>query len=168
MSGKNVKNKLKIIYKGPWSYWVGAVILAVLNILVLLFRQAPWGITTNMEEWSVWLAMILGLVHNNDMTFKQLMLSSGTYLNLGVILGAFWATLAASQARFHPVKNNKYILSALAGGLLMGYGARIAKGCNIGLVLNGIASSSLSGWIFMFAVFIGAWLGSKILLRFFI
>lgn len=161
-----MKDGLKIIYKGPWSYWVGAVILAILNILVLIIRQVPWGITNNIEAWSMWLAKVLGLIQNVDITFQQLMLSSGTYLNLGVVLGAFWATLAASQARFRPVKNKKLVLSALAGGLLMGYGARIAKGCNIGLVLNGIASSSLSGWIFMVAVFIGVWLGSKILLRF--
>jgi len=163
-----MKNGLKTIYKGPWPYWVGAVILAILNILILIIRQSPWGITANIEAWSTWMAKVIGLIHNEDITFKQLLSSSGTYLNLGVILGAFWATLAASQARFHMVKNKKYVVSALVGGLLMGYGARIAKGCNIGLVLNGIASSSLSGWIFTAAVFIGVWLGSKILLRYFI
>ncbi|MCO5387692.1 MAG: YeeE/YedE family protein [Desulfosporosinus sp.] len=48
----------------------------------------------------------------------------------------------------------------------MGYGARIAYGCNVGALLNGIASSSLTGWIFAFAVFLGTWLGSKLLLKY--
>ncbi|KUO58693.1 MAG: hypothetical protein APF84_09500 [Gracilibacter sp. BRH_c7a] len=161
-----MRNKVQIIYKGPWAYWVGAVVLAILNMIVLIVREMPWGITTNIEAWSVWLGSNMGLLHDEGITFKQLMLSDGTYLNMGVILGAFWGTLAASQARFRHMKNRKFVISALIGGLLMGYGARIASGCNIGLVLNGIASSSLSGWLFTIAVFIGVWLGSKILLRF--
>ncbi|AFL98709.1 MULTISPECIES: YeeE/YedE thiosulfate transporter family protein [Desulfitobacterium] len=158
--------KLQIIYKGPWAYWVGAAVLAILNMLVLVIRQRPWGITTNIEEWSVWIGSKIGLVNNLDISLKQLLLSDGTYLNLGVILGAFWATLVASQARFHPIKDKKFAISALIGGMLMGYGARVAYGCNIGLVLNGIASSSLSGWIFAVAVFMGTWLGAKLLVRF--
>lgn len=161
-----MKKELQIIYKGPWAYWVGAVVLAVLNIMVLIIRQKPWGITTNIEDWSVWMGTKIGLVNNLDITLKQLLLADGTYLNLGVILGAFWATLAASQARFRPVKDKKFVISALIGGILMGYGARIASGCNIGLVLNGIASGSLSGWIFAVAVFMGTWLGAKLLVRF--
>lgn len=161
-----MRAKLQIIYKGPWEYWVGAVILAILNIMVLLIREKPWGITTNIEEWSLWLAGKIGIINNLELTLKQLLLSDGTYLNLGVILGAFWATLVASQARFHPLKNKKFAISALIGGILMGFGARIAYGCNIGLVLNGIASSSLSGWIFTVAVFIGSWLGAKLLVRY--
>ncbi|WP_018306896.1 YeeE/YedE thiosulfate transporter family protein [Desulfitobacterium hafniense] len=161
-----MRKELEIIYKGPWAYWVGAVVLAILNIMVLVIRQKPWGITTNIEDWSVWLGAKIGLVNNLDITLKQLLLSDGTYLNLGVILGAFWATLVASQARFRPVKDKKFVISALIGGILMGYGARIAYGCNIGLVLNGIASGSLSGWIFAIAVFMGTWLGAKLLVRF--
>jgi len=163
-----MKKGLKTILKEPWAYWVGAVILAILNMLILIVRQKPWGVTLNIEAWSIWLGSVIGLVDGKDFTFNELMLLSGTYLNLGVILGAFWATLAASQARFRPVRDKKFVISALAGGILMGYGARIAYGCNIGLVLNGIASSSLAGWLFMIAVFIGSWLGSKILLRFLI
>ena len=164
--GSQMGEKLKVIYKGPWEYWVGAVVLAILNIIVLLVRQRPWGITTNIEEWSMWLAGQIGLYRDQVLSLKELFLTDGTYLNLGLILGAFWATVVASQARFRPLKNKKFAISALLGGILMGYGARIAHGCNIGLVLNGIASSSLAGWIFTLAVLVGAWVGAKLLLRF--
>lgn len=49
----------------------------------------------------------------------------------------------------------------------MGYGARLAYGCNIGAFYSGIASLSLSGWIFGIALFIGAFLGSKLLVKYF-
>lgn len=150
---------------GPWPYWVGAVVLGVLNILVLLVRKRPWGITSNLEDWSVWFAHFLGLTSENK-PVSELLLSEGTYLNLGVILGSFLATLVAYQWRFRPLRQRKYWVSALTGGFLVGYGARIAYGCNIGGLLNGIASGSLTGWVFALAVFFGAWLGAKILLKF--
>lgn len=48
-------------------------------------------------------------------------------------------------------------LTAFIGGGIMGYGARMARGCTSGLALSGGAVLSLGGWLFMFAVFAGAY-----------
>ena len=53
------------------------------------------------------------------------------------------------------------LLAAAIGGLAMGYGARLAFGCNIGAMFSGIASASLHGWIW----FAAAWVGSLIAIR---
>lgn len=161
-----MKRVWKVFCRGPWPYWVGALVLAGLNIVVLYVRQSPWGVTTNIEEWAQWIGNQLGILTESHHTFKGLLSLSGTYLNLGLVLGAFWATLAASQARFRRLTHKKFFFSALLGGILMGYGARIAYGCNIGGLLNGIASSSLTGWIFGGAVLLGTWIGTKLLVRF--
>jgi len=161
-----MKKTLQTIIHGPWAYWLGAIILGILNILVLIVRREPWGITMNLGIWGEWLGSSLGILDHQGITFKRLMAFSGTYLNIGLLLGAFWATLVASQVRFRPIRDKKFFFSALIGGLLMGYGARIAYGCNVGGLLNGIASSSLTGWIFAIAVFLGTWLGSKLLLKY--
>lgn len=39
------------------------------------------------------------------------------------------------------------VIAAALGGLAMGYGARIAYGCNIGALFSGVASTSLHGWL---------------------
>ena len=49
----------------------------------------------------------------------------------------------------------------------MGYGARIAAGCNIGALFSGIASLSVSGWVFAIAMFGGAVVGAKLLVKYF-
>lgn len=161
-----MKKTLQTIIHGPWAYWIGAIVLGMLNILVLIVRREPWGITLNLEMWGELIGSNLGVLDNRGYSFKELMAASGTYLNIGLILGAFWATLVASQVRFRPIRDKKFLFSALIGGLLMGYGARIAYGCNVGALLNGIASSSLTGWIFTIAVFFGTWAGSKLLLKY--
>ena len=87
--------------------------------------------------------------------------------NLGIIIGALFATLLASQFKFKKIKSKKQIIAAVLGGLLMGYGARIGFGCNIGAFFSGIASMSLSGWVYGIFLFVGAYVGSKLLVKFF-
>lgn len=53
--------------------------------------------------------------------------------------------------------------TALAGGLVMGYGARIAFGCNIGAFFSGVASTSLHGWLWIAAALPGSWLALRLL-----
>lgn len=46
---------------------------------------------------------------------------------------------------------------AFVGGGIMGYGARMARGCTSGQALSGGAVLSVGSWAFMFAVFAGAY-----------
>jgi hypothetical protein len=48
-------------------------------------------------------------------------------------------------------------MMAFLGGAIMGYGARMARGCTSGQALSGGATLSAGSWVFMFAVFGGAY-----------
>jgi len=71
---------------------------------------------------------------------------------------------AAIAGRFAPVWRVpwKSILAAVLGGLMLGYGARIAYGCNIGAFFSGIASSSVHGWVWFVAAFFGNGVGTRL------
>ena len=70
-----------------------------------------------------------------------------SWRNIGIIFGALLVVLLASQFKIKKIKSWKQVIAAVLGGLLMGYGARIGYGCNIGALFSGIASLSLSGWV---------------------
>jgi hypothetical protein len=53
------------------------------------------------------------------------------------------------------------LMAAIIGGLLMGYGARIAYGCNIGAFFSGVASLSLHGWLWIVCALAGSVLGVR-------
>ena len=53
------------------------------------------------------------------------------------------------------------LVAAVIGGLLLGYGARLAYGCNIGAYFSGIASSSLHGWLWFAAALVGSVVGTR-------
>lgn len=77
------------------------------------------------------------------------------------------ATLMASQFKFKKIKALRQVVAAVLGGIIMGYGARLAFGCNIGAFFSGIISLSLSGWVFGASLLVGAFIGSKLLTKFF-
>jgi uncharacterized membrane protein YedE/YeeE len=182
-SNKNIFKKIsenefyKKWLKNPWSYVTGAVLLSIFQIVTLASTGNPWGVSGVFANWGAWIYQTFGGDVSKWYYFgskgAQATLESGflndpgTMRNLGIIVGALLATLLASQFKIKKIKSKKQIVAATLGGLLMGYGARIAFGCNIGALYSGISSLSLSGWVFGLAMFLGAIVGSKLLVKFF-
>ncbi len=163
-------------FKNTWPYITGAVLLSVIQIASLASTNEFWGVSTGFTYWGAWLYELVGgsvdqwHFFNNpevqDTLEKGFLINPISIRNLGVIVGALLATLMASEFRIRKIKSIKSIIAASLGGFLMGYGARIASGCNIGALYSGIASLSLSGWVFGVFIFLGAIIGSKLLIRY--
>ena len=163
--------------KTAWPYMTGAILLSLFQIVTLATTGNPWGVSGVFANWGAWIYEGFGgsvdkwyyfASDGAQATLKNGFLNNtGTWRNIGIILGALLATLLASQFKIKKIKSKKQIFAAAIGGLLMGYGARIAYGCNIGALFSGIASLSLSGWVFAVAMFAGAVVGSKLLVKVF-
>ena len=84
-------------------------------------------------------------------------------MNFGLLAGAAALTLwqARDKTTADPYSWRQFCAAALAG-LLMGYGARLAFGCNIGALFSGTASGSIHGWLW----FTAAWIGSHVGIRY--
>lgn len=164
-------------FKNAWTYVVGAILLSVFQIITLAVTGNPWGVSGVLANWGAWLYQAVGgsvdkwYYFSSEGAQKTLEAGfwnhGGSIRNLGIIFGALLATLFASQFKIKKIKSKKQVLAAVLGGLLMGYGARIGFGCNIGALYSGIASLSLSGWVFALFLFLGAMVGSKLLVKFF-
>ena len=160
------------LLRGPWPLVAGAVALALLNFATLALAGRPWGITSAFALWGSKAAALIGFDPASwpfwSTPAQRLALESSvladvtSVMDFGIIFGALLASALAG--RFAP-KWGVPLRSALAavfGGLLLGYGARLAYGCNIGAYFSGIASGSLHGWAWMVAAFFGNVLGTRI------
>ena len=81
----------------------------------------------------------------------------------GIFLGALLSAKLAGRIKPGIMKgvnmtNRKRLISAASGGILMGIGARLAGGCTSGQALTGGALLSVGSWVFMLALFVGAYL----------
>ncbi|MFA6699914.1 MAG: YeeE/YedE family protein [Thiomicrospira sp.] len=148
-----------------WSPLLKAgVLLALLNFAILIISGQPWSLASVFTLWSLKLSdsLALGLdwqfwqiagLYQQRMA-KNLLTDAVSLTTIGVILGSLWVTLFAQRAKT-PIKRNLKQAGLYAiGGFLMGFGATLSYGCNVGAFFSGIASGSLHGWLWIvFAVF---------------
>jgi hypothetical protein len=87
--------------------------------------------------------------------------------DVGIVAGASISVLLAAQFKLKKIKSWRNVAAAVIGGLLMGIGARLALGCNIGAFFSALPAFSLHGWVFMVAIFGGAVAGSYFLKKYF-
>ena len=170
------KNKLKLwdfFFKKELSYRTGAVLLALLALALVLVTGKAWGVTGPFSIWGGKVLSWLGVnvdgwaAFNGKIAGYKFAGSQASITNLGIIIGAFLAVLLAASFKFKKLKSGKNVAAAIVGGLLMGIGARIALGCNIGNFFSGLPVISLAGWVFGVFFFVGAAVGSKMLKKWF-
>ncbi|MFK7793705.1 MAG: YeeE/YedE family protein [Devosiaceae bacterium] len=157
------------IVQGPWPLVGAGLVLALLNVATLLVAGHPWSITYGFGLWGAKIADAVGVSVASwefwtwpaqaEALQSSVLADSVSVMNFGLVLGA--AMAAALAGKFAPrvaVPLASFVAAAL-GGLLMGYGARLSFGCNIGALFSGIASGSVHGWLWFAAAFAGSTLG---------
>jgi len=157
---------------GPWPLVAGAIGLALVNIATLTIGGRPWGVTGAFALWGAKLLAALGIdvaswpywatPAQATALRSSVLMDATSVMDFGIIIGALLAAMLAGK--FAPVwrVSNRSLAAAVAGGLLLGYGARIAYGCNIGAYFSGIASGSLHGWLWLVAAFAGNIAGTRL------
>ena len=162
----------RTLLKGPWPLWFAAALLAVLNFITLIVAGHPWTVTWAFTLWGAKAAAALGWDPATSPFWtggftagaleRSIFADNVSIMDLGIMLGALSA--AGLAGRFAPSWRIplRSGLAAILGGLLMGYGARLAFGCNIGAFFSGVASFSLHGWLWIVCALLGTWLGVRL------
>ena len=149
-----------------------AALIGALAALAFLLSGAPWGITTGLTLWGAKVAGALGADLSQttywswdgprDDLAGSVLGQASSLMDIGFILGATLAASRRGRFRNQAWPSPRGLLAAAIGGLLMGVGARLSSGCNIGAMVGGIASGSLHGFVWFFAALPGVWLGIRL------
>lgn len=166
--------KTQSVLQGPWSPMFGAAMLAFVGIATFVVVGRPWGITSAFALWGAKVFHSVGIpvetwpywTWQKGALENSVLNDTTSVMNFGIIFGAMAA--AALAGKYAPIwkLTRRDILTAIAGGLLMGYGARLAYGCNIGAYLGGLVSGSLHGWLWLLFGFLGSMAGVRLRLKF--
>ena len=156
----------------PRKLGIAVGIIAILCALVFVFAGHPWGITFGFTLWGAKLAQAGG-IDMAGFAFWQwpgparalehsVLADNSSLMNIGMLIGATaWAALGGGL-RKQEWPNQRQLLAAALGGIIMGVGARLAFGCNIGAFLGGTASGSMHGWIWFVMALAGSWVGIRL------
>jgi uncharacterized membrane protein YedE/YeeE len=154
------------------NYVIGGVVIGLLTIAVFVAGGHPWSVTFGFTVWGAKIAALMGVDFSQaafwqwegpKRALQESVLSDTSSLtDFGMIFGAMAAAAAMkpfARTAWPPLGS---LLAAAVGGLLMGWGARLGFGCNIGAFVGGVASGSLHGWVWFVMALLGSTVGIRL------
>lgn len=164
MLWENFKRDYLVRFWAP----VPAVIAAgVLSAYYFGITGTFWAVTGEFTRWGGHLLQFLGYHPETWGYFKVLHLE-GTPLDridglmiIGMFAGCLSAALWANNVKLRVPQHRIRIVQAVAGGIIAGFGARLAMGCNLAAFFTGIPQFSLHAWFFALATAAGSWFGAR-------
>ncbi len=101
----------------------------------------------------------------------QPLLDWGLFLIVGVFLGAlagalYFGNFKVTFDKGASMSVRTRLFTALGGGMLIGFAARLARGCTSGVALTGGSQLALAGWVFVIAMFASGFLFAALFRRY--
>jgi uncharacterized membrane protein YedE/YeeE len=84
------------------------------------------------------------------------------WIVIGMLFGALITVLLSNSFKIRVPLQKRRLIQGLIGGIVAGFGARLAMGCNLAAFFTGVPQFSFHAWIFMVATAIGTYMGVKV------
>ncbi|WP_219350126.1 selenium metabolism membrane protein YedE/FdhT [Helicobacter sp. 11S02596-1] len=150
-----------------WNPLPAVIALGILSTYYFGLTGSLWAVTGEFTRWGGHLLQMFG-VDIGRFAYYQIQDMHGTPLSrndgimvIGMLLGCLIASLWANNFKIRFPKNKTRIAQAFIGGVISGFGARLAMGCNLADFFTGIPYFSLHTWVFTIMMIIGVYVGSK-------
>jgi len=159
-------------YRLSRNYVIGGVAIGLLCVFVFAAGGHPWSVTFGYTVWGAKAASALGFDLSQAPFWQwagpkhalesSVLSDTSSLTDFGMLFGAMAAAAAGKPFAANAWPPLKSLIAAGVGGLLMGWGARLGFGCNIGAFVGGVASGSLHGWVWFAAALPGCLIGIRL------
>ena len=143
-------NAVESIFKKAYPWWVTGIVIGIIGTVAYIVANGVLGITGGWMDLSLWL------------TTADAVAWAG-FIIVGIILGSFLGAIISGEFKIRVPKDGLTLLKQLIGGLLMGFGAVTAMGCNITNILGGVPQLSLHSIITGACIMFGSWIMAYLL-----
>ncbi|CAM3871476.1 selenium metabolism membrane protein YedE/FdhT [Cohnella lubricantis] len=152
-----------------WSPYAAMALAGILSAVYFGITKTVWAVTgeftrlgghvlewfgADLSDWSYF-----GLVGMNGTTWTR----TDGWIVWGMFVGALIMVLLNNNFKIRVPRQKRRWIQGFAGGIVAGFGARMALGCNLAAFFTGVPQFSLHAWIFMAATGIGTYLGVKLI-----
>lgn len=163
-----MKNMYTKLFGNYWSPYVAMSVAGILSAIYFGITGSVWAVTGEFTRLGGHILEFFG-VDISDWAYFDLVKMNGTtwtrtdgWIVWGMFIGAMITILLSSNFKIRIPKQKRRYVQGLVGGIIAGFGARLALGCNLAAFFTGVPQFSLHSWIFIVATAIGTFFGAKI------
>jgi hypothetical protein len=139
-------------FKKAYPWWVTGILIGLILTAGFVASNGVIGITGGWKNISDFLT-----------TATVTELGWTGFIILGIIFGSFLSAIISKEFKFRVPKEGFTILKQYFGGILMGFGAVVASGCNVTNILGGVPQLSLHSIIVGACIIGGCWIAAYFL-----
>ena len=137
-----------------------------LSVRGTVYDPGYWYVTTQEAQWFGWLFNVFGWDNMHNIFFgwnegvPNPIYNLAGWMSISLIGGAMVMALLHNEFKFKK-PTLELATWAILGGALMGIGARLGLGCNVGAFFVRTANGDASGWLFGLGMTGGAYIGVR-------
>ena len=137
-----------------------------LSIQDTIFDPGYFYITTQEAQGAAWVVQKLGfnvmdtIFFGLDNGVPNPLLNPVLWMSIALVGGSAVMALLNNEFKFK-MPSPEIATWAIFGGILMGIGARVGLGCNIGAFFATVTNGDPSGWLFCLGMTVGGFIGVK-------
>lgn len=146
------------------------IALGVLSSAYFAITGTVWAVTGEFTRLGGHVVEAFGADVSGWAYFRDVTLMQGSpvdrtdgWIVIAMLAGSAIAALATGDFRWRVPKLRRRFVQAVFGGIVAGFGARLAYGCNLAAMFTGIPQFSLHAWLFTLATAIGTFGGVKVI-----
>lgn len=156
------------IFKEYWNPYVAISIAGLLSALYFGITGTVWAVTGEFTRLGGHILQWFG-VDVSEWAYFELISIEGTpisrtdgWIVIGMLVGALMMILISNSFKIRMPRQKRRLVQGFIGGIIAGFGARLAMGCNLAAFFTGVPQFSFHAWIFMLMTAIGTYFGVKV------
>ncbi|GIM44782.1 hypothetical protein DNHGIG_03310 [Collibacillus ludicampi] len=156
------------VFREYWNPYVAIGLAGIFSALFFGITGTVWAVTGEFTRLGGHLLQLFH-VDVSQWAYFQMIKMQGTPLDrtdgwivIGMLVGAMITVLLSNSFKIRVPRQKRRLIQGFIGGIIAGFGARLALGCNLAAFFTGVPQFSFHAWIFMVATAVGTYLGVKV------
>ncbi|PIC69957.1 hypothetical protein CSV77_10760 [Sporosarcina sp. P16b] len=163
-----MKSSIQSIFQRYWNPYLVLLMAGILSALYFGLTSTVWAVTGEFTRLGGDILLLFGVDISDWQYFDMVHLQGATWnrpdgwIVWGMFVGALIMVLLSNSFKIRLPQQKRRYVQGLIGGIIAGFGARLALGCNLAAFFTGVPQFSFHSWIFIVATGIGTFFGAKL------
>lgn len=163
-----MKTMIQTTLQRYWNPYAVLLIAGILSALYFGLTSTVWAVTGEFTRLGGDLLKLFGVDISGWQYFDMVHLKGTTWsrpdgwIVWGMFIGALIMVLLSNSFKIRLQQQKRRYVQGLVGGIIAGFGARLALGCNLAAFFTGVPQFSFHSWIFIVATGVGTFFGAKL------